>query len=137
MTKSKKNILFICMHNSCRSQMAEGFVNNIYKDKYQAFSAGIIKTSVNPFAIEVMKELNIDLSKHYSKTIEEFKDKNFDFVVTVCDNARESCPFFPGKKVIHKNFNDPVIFEGNLEDTLTEFRRVRDEIKNWIIKYFG
>ena len=133
----KKSVLFICTHNSCRSQIAEGFLNNLYKDKYQAFSAGIEKTSVNPYAIEVMKEIGIDLSNHYSKTIIIFKDKNFDFVVTVCDNARESCPFFPGKTVVHKSFNDPASFKGNVEDTLINFRKTRDEIKNWIIKYFG
>ena len=133
----KKSVLFICALNSCRSQIAEGFLNTLFKDKYQAFSAGIEKTSVNPYAIEVMKEIGIDLSKHYSKTIEIFKDKNFDFVVTVCDNARESYPFFPGKKVIHKSFDDPVSFKGNVEDTLIKFRKTRDEIKNWIIEYFG
>ena len=84
-----------------------------------------------------MKEIGIDLSKHYSKTIEIFKDKNFDLIVTVCDNARESCPFFPGKKVIHKSFDDPASFKGNVEDTLIKFRKTRDEIKNWIIEYFG
>lgn len=137
MKEHKKNVLFICKYNSCRSQIAEGFLNTLFKDKYQAFSAGIIKTNVNPYAIEVMKELGIDLSKHYSKKIEDFKEKNFDFVVTVCDKANESCPLFPGKKVVHKNFEDPASFKGNIEDTLIEFRRVRDEIKNWIINYFG
>jgi arsenate reductase len=133
----KKNVLFICTHNSCRSQIAEGFLNTMYKDKYQAFSAGIKKTNVNPYVIEVMKELGIDLSKHYSKKIEDLEEKNFDFVVTVCDKAHESCPFFSGKKVVHKNFEDPANFEGSLEDTLVEFRKVRDEIKNWIVQYFG
>ena len=133
---TKKTVLFICTHNSCRSQIAEGFLNTMYIDRYQAFSAGIEKTIVNPYAIEVMKEIGIDLSKHYSKTIEIFKDKNFDFVVTVCDNARESCPFFPGKTVVHKSFNDPASFKGNIEDTLIKFRKTRDEIKNWIIQYF-
>jgi arsenate reductase len=137
MKEHKKTVLFICTHNSCRSQIAEGFLNTMYKNKYQAFSAGIIKTNVNPYAIEVMKELGIDLSKHYSKKIEDLEEKNFDFVVTVCDKAHESCPFFPGKKVVHKNFEDPANFEGSLEDTLIEFRKVRDEIKSWIINYFG
>lgn len=136
MKTHKKSVLFICTHNRCRSQIAEGFLNNLYKDKYQAFSAGIKKTRVNPYAIEVMKEIGIDLSKHYSKTIEIFQNKNFDFVVTVCDNARESCPFFPGKKVVHKSFDDPASFKGNIEDTLIKFRKTRDEIKNWIIEYF-
>ena len=103
--------------------MAEGFLNTMYKDKYQAFSAGIIKTNVNTYAIEVMKELGINLSKHYSKKIEDLKEKNFDFVVTVCEKAHESCSSFPGKKVVYKNFEDPANFEGNPEDTLIEFRK--------------
>ena len=137
MKVNKKNVLFICTHNSCRSQIAEGFLNTMYKDKYQAFSAGIIKTNVNPYAIEVMKELGIDLSKHYSKKIEDLKEKKFDFVVTVCDKAHESCPFFPSEKVVHKNFDDPTNFEGSLEEIIIEYRRIRDEIKNWIINYFS
>jgi arsenate reductase len=117
--------------------MAEGLLNTLFKSKYKAFSAGISPKEVNPYAIEVMKELGIDISDHRSKSIEEFRDATFDYVVTVCDNAKESCPFFPGKKVLHKNFNDPTIFDGNIEDTLNIFRKVRDEIKIWIINVFG
>jgi arsenate reductase len=117
--------------------MAESLLNTIYKDKYKAYSAGIQPTKLNPYAVEVMKEIGIDLSKHYSKNIYEFKDAKFDYVVTVCDNAKEACPFFPGKKVIHKSFEDPASFEGSIENILTKFRKTRDEIKNWIQEEFG
>lgn len=133
----QQTVLFLCTHNSARSQMAEGLLNTLFKSKYKAFSAGIAPKEVNPYAIEVMKELGIDISDHKSKSIEEFRDMTFDYVVTVCDNAKESCPFFPGKKVIHKSFNDPAIFNGNIEDTLDVFRKVRDDIKIWIITTFG
>jgi len=136
MIKEKKTVLFLCTHNSCRSQMAEGLLNTLYKDKYKAFSAGIQKTSVNPYAVEVMKEIGIDISMHYSKTVEDFKGENFDVVVTVCNHAHEACPFFPGKKVIHRNFDDPSSFTGSVEDTLAEFRKTRDDIKKWIITQF-
>lgn len=116
--------------------MAEGLLNTLYKDKYKAFSAGVEKTNVDPYAIEVMKEIGIDISKQYSKLVTDFQGKEFDYVVTVCDNAKENCPFFPGKKVIHKSFEDPPVFEGRIEDTLAEFRKTRDGIKNWIIEYF-
>lgn len=134
---SKTRVLFLCTHNSCRSQIAEGFLNSMFGSKYQAFSAGLEKTRVNPYAVEVMKELGIDLSKHNSKTINEFSDEEFDIVVTVCDNARENCPYFPGKKVIHKSFKDPSEFEGNIVDNLKVFRETRDEIKKWITSEFG
>jgi len=127
----KKKVLFLCTHNSCRSQMAEGFLNHLCKYNYKAFSAGIKKTHVNPYVIEVMGEIGIDISDHRSKTIDEFKDTYFDIVVTVCDHAREVCPFFPGKKVIHKGFKDPSE-EGNNDKILNRFRKTRDEIKTWI-----
>jgi len=134
---NKKTVLFLCTHNSCRSQIAEGLLNSIYASRYEAKSAGVEATKVNPYAIEVMKEIGIDLSKHYSKSIEEFSDEKFDFVVTVCNTAKETCPFFPGKKIIHKAFDDPSSFEGSIEDTLSVFRGTRDEIKNWIEGTFG
>jgi len=133
----KQKVLFICTHNSARSQMAEALLGTLYGNYYEAFSAGIEPSSVNPYAVEVMKELGIDLSTHRSKSIEEFQGMIFDIVVTVCDNAKEACPFFPGKKVIHKGFDDPAILNGLIEDTLDVFRRVRDEIKDWIKKTFG
>ncbi|MBN2322816.1 MAG: arsenate reductase ArsC [Spirochaetes bacterium] len=132
-----KKILFICTHNSARSQMAEGLVNSLFGDRYAAYSAGTEKTSVNPNAIEVMRWIGIDISGHRSKTVEEFEGMMFDYVVTVCDAARETCPFFPGKKVIHTSFDDPSSAEGSREQVLSVFQRVRDEIKDWIEDTFG
>ena len=131
-----KKVLFLCTHNSCRSQMAEGLLNSIYGTRFIAYSAGIKPTNVNPYAIEVMKEIGIDISKHYSKSIEDFKDSNFNFVVTVCDNAKETCPFFPGKKILHKSFEDPAKINGSIEEILNLFRKIRDEIKTWIVDTF-
>lgn len=133
----RKTILFICTHNSSRSQMAEGFIKVLYSDKYKAYSAGTTPSSVNPYAIRVMKEIGIDISNQRSKSINEFRGEIFDYVVTVCDNARETCPFFPGKKVIHKGFQDPASVEGREEEKIAIFRKVRDEIKHWIIETFG
>lgn len=133
----KQKVLFICTHNSARSQMAEALLRTLYGNYYEAYSAGIEPASVNPYAVEVMKELGINLSTHRSKSIEEFQEMIFDIVVTVCDNAKEACPFFPGNKILHESFKDPAEFEGNIEETLVVFRRVRDEIKDWIKKTFG
>jgi len=132
----KQKVLFLCKNNSARSQMAEGFLRTYYHDKYEAFSAGVNKTSVNAYAFEVMKEIGIDLPKHYSKNIDEFQGIDFDYVATVCDEIKEMCPFFPGKKVLHKSFQDPASFNGDVEQTLAVFRKVRDELKVWIIKTF-
>ncbi|MFQ6108425.1 MAG: arsenate reductase ArsC [Candidatus Aminicenantales bacterium] len=137
MTK-KKTVLFICTHNSARSQMAEGFMRHLYSDRYRAHSGGTEPFRVNPFAIAVMKEVGIDISTHTSKSLDRFLDKDIDYVVTVCDRAKQSCPFFPGgKKVLHKSFEDPAQFKGSRAQTLATFRRVRDEIKEWIVKTFG
>jgi arsenate reductase len=133
---SKKKVLFLCTHNSARSQMAEGILKTYYKDKYESFSAGVQPTHVNPYAVEVMKEIGIDLSDQHSKSINDFKNEKFDYVVTVCDNAKETCPFFPGEKIIHKGFNDPADTDGSIEEILTSFEKIRDEIKDWIINNF-
>ena len=117
--------------------MAEGFLNALYGDKYEAYSAGIEPAEVNPYSIKVMAKVGIDISKHRSKSIEEFRGKNFNYVVTVCDHAKEACPFFPGEKILHKGFDDPSEFEGTGEKILGEVRRVRDEIKTWIERTFG
>ena len=135
--KKKKRVLFLCTHNSARSQMAEGLLNTLYHKTYEAYSAGVQPTQVNPYAIEVMKELGIDISNHSSKHINEFQDEHFDFVVTVCDNARETCPFFPGKIVLHQSFDDPSSFHGSIEESLAVFRQVRDQIKDWLERTFG
>jgi len=134
----KKRILFLCTHNSCRSQMAEGLVDYYLGDRFQAFSAGTEATRVNPLAIAVMAELGIDLSVHRSKTLDEYSGELFDYVITLCGDANEKCPlFFGGVQRLHYGFEDPSRLSGSEEDVLPEFRRVRDEIKNWIIDYFG
>ena len=133
----KKKVLFICTHNSARSQMAEGLLNALYGDRYKAYSAGIEPTKVNPYAVEVMAEIGIDLSRQRSKSIEEFREKNFDYVITLCDHAKEACPFFPGEKILHKSFEDPSKFKGTEEEILEETRRIRDEIKYWLEITFG
>ena len=102
----KKRVLFICTHNSLRSQMAEGLVNNLYSDRYETYSRGTEQSKVNPYAVKVMSDIGIDISYYKSKSIESFKNKKFDIVVTVCDSTKERCPFSPGSKIIHKSFED-------------------------------
>jgi arsenate reductase len=114
--------------------MAEAFLNSRNGNRYEAFSAGIEPKEVNPYAIMVMAEVGINITKHRSKSIEEFRNENFDYVVTVCDHAKEICPFFPGEKIIHKGFEDPSSFKGTEEEILNKTRRVRDEISAWIKK---
>jgi arsenate reductase len=129
----KKKILFICTHNSARSQIAEGFIKHQYGEQFEAFSAGTKPTKVNPYAIRVMSEIGIDISKHKSKSINNFEGMEFDYVVTVCDQAKESCPFFPAAKFfIHKSFEDPSSLEGTEEEILANFRKARQKIREWI-----
>ncbi len=118
--------------------MAEGFLRDMHGEHYEVFSAGTLATAVNPFAIETMKEMGIDISKARSKEITEFRDKKFSFVITVCDRARESCPFFPSSSQnLHVSFEDPASLEGSDEAKLQKFRQVRDKIKSWIDGFFG
>ena len=134
----KKKILFICTHNSARSQMAEGYMNTKYGDRYEAFSGGTEATRVHPVAIGVMKEIGIDIAGHRSKLIDEFFGKGIETVVTVCDSAQKACPFFPGaKEEIHQSFPDPSGFSGSDEEIRAGFRTVRDEIFRWIDAKFG
>lgn len=112
-------------------------MNALYGDRYEGYSAGIEPLKVNPYAIKVMAEYGIDISKHRSKSVEEFRAMRFDYVVTVCNRAREVCPFFPGGKVLHKSFEDPSIFKGSTYNVLKETRRIRDEVKDWIERTFG
>lgn len=133
----KKNILFVCTHNSARSQMAEGFLNAFYGDRYEAHSAGIEPSTVNPYVIKAMAKAGVDISQHRSKSIEEFRGMVFDVVVTVCDHAQEVCPFFPGKKILHKGFEDPSKFKDSPRGILKEVIRVRDDIKDWVINTFN
>ena len=132
METSKKRILFICTHNSARSQMAEGYVNVYLNGTYEAKSAGTKPSIVNPYAIEVMSEIGVDISKNRSKSIHEFQNEQFDYVVTVCSDAEEICPFFPGKEHLHKGFTDPSSMMAGEDDTIAGFRKTRDEIVSWI-----
>ena len=133
----KQTVLFICTHNSARSQMAEGYMKAKYGDRYEVFSGGTEVTRVHPMAIAVMKEIGIDISQYRSKLIDEFYGLGIETVVTVCDAANKACPFFPGaKEVIHQSFPDPSAFTGTDEEIRARFRRVRDEIIQWIDKFF-
>lgn len=126
----KKRVLFLCTANSCRSQMAEGIANHFWADKVEAYSAGTQASFVNPLAIEVMKEIGIDISGNRSKNLSEFDGQNFDYVITLCGDANETCPLYiGGTKKIHIGFDDPAKATGSPEEILNEFRRVRDEIK--------
>jgi len=125
-----KNILVLCTGNSCRSQIAEGYLRHFANNKANIYSAGIETHGVNPKAIQVMAEDRIDISKHTSNNIDEYIDIPFDFVITVCDNAKENCPHFPTKaQRFHQNFPDPAKATGDLNEVMNEFRKVRDMIK--------
>lgn len=131
----KKNILFLCTGNSCRSQMAEGWGKALKGDKYNFYSAGTKKHGLNPYAIKVMAEAGVDISTHESNTTDEL-DLKMDIVITVCSDANENCPYFPGGKIIHIGFDDPPRLTKEMTDTeeiLNIFRRVRDEIKETIL----
>ena len=132
-----KNILFLCTANSSRSQMAEGIVNNLFGDKIAAFSAGTQASFVNPMAIEVMKEIGIDISKHRSKNLSEFDGQSFDYVITLCGNANETCPLYiGGTKKTHIGFDDPAKATGTRNEIMSDFRRVREEIKEKLTAFF-
>lgn len=127
-----KKILVLCTGNSCRSQIAEGYLRYFAKDKAEIYSAGVETHGVNPKAIAIMKEVGIDISKHTSNNIEEYRNIEFDFVITVCDNAKERCPFFSSKAIkFHHNFPDPAKVMGTEEDILEAFRDVRQQIKDY------
>jgi arsenate reductase len=129
----KKSVLFICTHNSARSQMAEGLMRSLFGDGFEAHSAGTTATEVKPLAVEAMAEIGVDISHHRSKSIREYRGRRFDYVVTVCDSARDSCPFFPGEEVIHRSFEDPSRVEGTVDEKRRAFRQSRDEIKAWLM----
>jgi arsenate reductase len=134
----KKTILFICTHNSARSQMAEGFVKTLLGQHYDVYSGGTEPTAINPYAVKVMQEVGIDISDQYVKNVNDFVDRKIDYVVTVCDQAQDSCPFFPGAKTyIHKGFPDPSAFAGTEEEILEQIRKIRDEMKVWIVETFS
>lgn len=131
----KKNIMFLCTGNSCRSQMAEGWARKYWGNEFNVYSAGTKKHGMNERAMKVMKEAGVDISSQYSKTVEELPKVTFDYVVTVCDSAKENCPYFPGGKIVHVGFQDPPALTKDMKDEeqiLAVYRRVRDEIEAFI-----
>ena len=131
-----QKVLVLCTGNSCRSQIAEGYLRHFAKEKAVIYSAGIETHGVNPRAIAVMKEDGVDISRHTSNNINEYLNIDFDFVLTVCDNAKESCPYFPTQaKKFHQNFPDPAKTTGTEEEIMQQFRKVRDMIKLYCEKF--
>ncbi len=132
----KTRILFLCTGNSCRSQMAEAWTRSLKGDQFEAYSAGVAPKAIDPRAIKAMAEAGIDISGQISKDVDALGNLEFDYVVTLCDNARESCPYFPAKtRLIHKGFDDPPkLADGarDEEDAMRHYRRVRDEIKAFV-----
>ncbi len=155
MPLNRARVLFLCTHNSARSQMAEGLLRHFYGEKYEVFSAGSNPTQINPFAIKVMAEIGIDISKQVSKSIEEFRNKEIDLVVSVClSSAKLTCSLcsspivmgrpeiintsIPGAKhYLHHGFNDPSEVDGSDDEKIAAFRRTRDNIKKWIFDSFA
>ncbi len=135
--KGRKKVLFLCTHNSARSQMAEGLLNSLFGDEYEVFSAGLEPSGVHHYAVSAMHEIGIDISGYRSKSTDDFIDKYFDYVVTVCDNAKEACPYFPkGKHILHEGFDDPASVSGTEDEKLAAFRKARNGIKEWLTDIF-
>ncbi len=131
-----EKILFLCTGNSCRSQMAEGFLRYLAGNEFQVYSAGVEPSTINPLAVMVMAEIGIDISNHKSKSVQEFLNEQFAYVITVCDHARQICPLFPGKhQKLHWNIEDPANAKGNKEEKLIIFRKIRDDIKDNILEF--
>jgi arsenate reductase len=136
MEKRKPRVLFLCTGNSCRSQMAEGWTRHLWGGRIEAFSAGTIAYGLNADAVRVMAEAGVDISRQQSKSVEEFQGREFDLVVTLCGNAHQRCPVFPGgTKVLHVGFDDPPTLAARArteDEQITPFRRVRDEIRTFV-----
>jgi arsenate reductase (thioredoxin) len=129
----RARVLFLCPHNSARSQMAEGLLRHVAGDRFEAMSAGTEATHVRPLAIRAMEEIGLDISGQESKTLDRYLEESFDYVITVCDDANEACPFFPGAQSrLHWSFEDPSRVEGSDEKRLAVFRAVRDRIRERI-----
>jgi arsenate reductase (thioredoxin) len=132
----RQKVLFLCTGNSARSQMAEGLLRHMAGDRFEVFSAGTRPVGLNPNAVKALSEVGIDISGSRSKSVDEFAGQNFDYLVTVCDNAKESCPIFPGGgKRIHRSFEDPAAAPVNQQ--MDMFRKIRDEISNWLTGFVG
>lgn len=127
-----KNVLVLCTGNSCRSQMMQGYLSLFGNEKIKAYSAGIETHGVNPRAIKVLAEEGVDISHHTSNHVDEYRGVNFDYLITVCDHAKENCPWFPtDAEKLHHSFNDPAKATGTEDEILAEFRKVRDEVKEY------
>jgi arsenate reductase len=132
----KQRVLFLCTHNSVRSQMAEGFLRALAGDRFEVGSAGTEATRVHPMAVRAMREVGVDISGHTSKTVEQLVDQPWDYVITVCDAANEACPVFPKRSTrLHWSFQDPSQATGTDDERLAVFRRVRDEIKDRLTEW--
>jgi arsenate reductase (thioredoxin) len=135
-SKKKLTILFLCTGNSCRSQMAEAWARHIKGDVVEAYSAGTVPKGVDQRAVKAMAEVGIDISGYRSKSTEELPDMEFDYVITLCDDAQQACPFFPAKtRVLHHGFEDPPVLAAgakNEEEAMSHYRRIRDEIKAYV-----
>jgi arsenate reductase (thioredoxin) len=132
----KKRVLILCTGNSARSQMAEGLMRHDAGERFDVESAGTKPSSVRPEAIAAMRELGIDISGHRSKSVEEFAGQPFDYVITVCDNAKESCSvFFGAAKRLHHSFEDPAALSGSQNERLALFRRVRGELRDYLVEF--
>jgi len=137
-TAQRRRALFLCTHNSARSQMAEGFLKHLAGDRFEAYSAGMEATHVRPLAIRAMDEIGVDISGQESKTLDRYLGEPFDYVITVCDDANEACPFFPGaRNRLHWSFEDPSQAEGSEEERLAVFRSVRDRIRDRVLVELG
>ena len=129
----KKTVLILCTGNSARSQMAEGLLRHDSGDRFEVESAGTRPSRVRPEAIQAMKEMGIDIAGHRSKSVDEFAERSFDYVLTVCDSAKQSCPLYPGHgNRIHHSFDDPAATEGSEEERLAAFRKTRDDIREFL-----
>lgn len=138
MTEDKKSVLILCTGNSARSQMAEGLLKNFCGDKFDIESAGVRPIGVSPEAIEALAEVGIDISSNKSKSVDSFAGREFDYVLTVCDNAREQCPYFPARtQLVHHAFEDPWLASGGYEERLAAFRRVRGQLEQYLREDFA
>lgn len=132
----RKRVLFLCTGNSARSQMAEGALRHFAGDRFEVASAGTHPVGLSPYAVEAMRELGIDISNHVSERVDQYLDQRFDYVITVCNQAQEACPIFPGaSSMLHWSFEDPAKAEGAYEQRLIVFRKIRDEIAGRVRRF--
>lgn len=132
----KKRVLFLCTGNSCRSQMAEGWLRHLAGDQYEVVSAGTHPVGLNPYAVAAMQEVDIDISHHMSERVDPYLTQRFDYVITVCDRAQETCPIFPGTgSMLHWSFEDPAKAKGPFEQQMVVFRKIRDQIADQVHRF--